>query len=117
MASEKYQSRDVERLLKKSKVCTLEEIKRALGTDSPITVFRKLRELAYQTSYSHSGKYYALKSTCQFDQEGLWTFRKAWFSVYGTLVDTAKLFVDQSSKGFANSELDQALHVETRLSL
>lgn len=117
MASEKYQSRDVERLLKKSKVCTLEEIKRALGTDSPITVFRKLRELAYQTSYSHSGKYYALKSTCQFDEEGLWTFRKAWFSIYGTLVETAKQFVDQSSKGFTNSELDQALHVETRLSL
>jgi hypothetical protein len=26
-------------------------------------------------------------------------------------------FVDQSSKGFTNSELDQALHVQTRLSL
>lgn len=117
MASEKYQSRDIERLLKKSKVCTLDEIKRALGTESPITVFRKLRELAYQTSYSHSGKYYALKSTCQFNEEGLWTFRKAWFSVYGTLVDTAKRFVNQSPKGFTNSELDQALHVETRLSL
>lgn len=117
MASEKYQSRDIERLLKNSKVCTLEEIKRTLGTESPITVFRKLRELAYQTSYSHSGKYYALKRTCHFDEDGLWTFRKAWFSVYGTLVDTAKQFVDQSAKGFTNSELDQSLHVETRLCL
>src|SRR5271165_6188359 len=117
MASEKYQSRKIEELLVASKVCTLDEIQRAIGTKARITVFRKLRELAYQTSYSHSGKYYALKNTCKFDEDGLWTFRKAWFSVYGTLVDTAKKFIDQSSKGFTNSELDQILHVETRLSL
>ena len=117
MASEKYQSRDIEILLTKTKVCTIEEIKRALGTDSRITVLRKLRELAYQTSYSHSGRYYTLRGTCQFNDEGLWTFRKAWFSIYGTLLDTSKKFVDQSSRGFTNSELDQALHVETRLSL
>ena len=117
MASEKYQSRNIEILLTKTKVCTIEEIKRALGTDSRITVVRKLRELKYQTSYSHSGRYYALRSTCQFNDEGLWAFRKAWFSIYGTLLDTAKKFVDQSSRGFTNSELDQTLHVETRLSL
>lgn len=117
MASEKYQSRKIEKFLKKSKVGTFEELQRTLGTDSRRTVFRKLSELAYQTSYSHSGAYYALRSTCHFNDEGLWTFRKAWFSVYGTLIDTAKNFIDQSSKGFTNSELDQALHVETRLSL
>ena len=97
MALEKFQSRDIHGLLKKSKVCTLEEIKKALGTESPITVFRKLRELAYQTSYSHSGKYYTLKSTCEFDGDGLWVFRKAWFSVYGTLIDTAKQFGNHSA--------------------
>lgn len=117
MALEKYQSREIDKFLKKSKVSTFEEIQRALGTDSRRTVFRKLSELAYQTSYSHSGAYYALRSTCQFNDEGLWTFRKACFSVYGTLIDTVKKFIDQSSKGFTNSELDHALHVETRLSL
>lgn len=117
MASEKYHSREIEKFLRESKVSTFEEIQRALGTDSRRTVFRKLSELAYQTSYSHSGGYYALRSTCQFNDEGLWTFRKAWFSIYGTLIDTAKKFIDQSSKGFTNSELDQTLHVETRLSL
>lgn len=117
MASEKYQSKKIETFLKISKVSTFEEIQRALGTDSRRTVFRKLSELAYQTSYSHSGAYYALRSACQFNDEGLWTFRKAWFSMYGTLIDTARMFIEQSSKGFTNFELDQALHVETRLSL
>lgn len=117
MASEKYQSREIEKLLRKFKVCTLEEINSALGTSSRRTAFRKLSELKYQTSYSHSGKYYVLKSNCRFDDEGLWTFRKAWFSIYETLLNTAKKFVDHSSLGFTNSELDQALHVETRLSL
>ncbi len=41
MASKKYDSQKIEKLLQKSKVCALEEIKRALGTDSRRTVFRK----------------------------------------------------------------------------
>lgn len=117
MASEKYKSQEIEKLLKKAKVCTIEEIKCVLGTNSRITVLRKLSELAYQTSYSHSGKYYSLKRECQFSDEGLWTFRKAWFSIYGTLLDTSKQFINQSPKGFTNFELDRELHVETRLSL
>jgi hypothetical protein len=29
-----------------------------LGTEADITVFRKLKELSYHTSYSHRGRFY-----------------------------------------------------------
>ena len=35
------------------KVATLPELKQALGTEVGMTVFRKLRELGYHSSYSH----------------------------------------------------------------
>ena len=59
--------------------------KTALGTGS-ISVFRKLRELAYSSSYSHRGKYYTLDEIARFDAMGLWSFRSVWFSRHGTLL-------------------------------
>ena len=59
----KTTSFSVERLLslfKKQKVATMSELKKALGSDCSMTVFRKLRELGYITSCSHSGKFYSL---------------------------------------------------------
>ena len=53
-----YQSEDLDRLLMKHKIATLDDLKAVLGTDVDSTVFRKLNELAYRTSYSHRGSYY-----------------------------------------------------------
>src|SRR3954452_483412 len=43
------------KLLLHDKIATLPDLKRALGTDVDLTVFRKLKELDYVTSYSHGG--------------------------------------------------------------
>jgi hypothetical protein len=82
-----------------------------------MTVFRKLAELTYLTSYSHRGKYYTLRSSCEFDPSGLWSHRGIWFSSDGTLLDTSKRFVERASAGYSANELDNALHVQTRQSL
>ena len=82
-----------------------------------MTVFRKLAQLTYLTSYSHRGKYYALQSSCQFDAGGLWSHRGIWFSTYGTLLDTCKQFVERAPAGYSANELDSALHVQTRQTL
>ncbi len=80
-------------------------------------MFRKLAELTYLTSYSHRGKYYTLRSSCEFDPSGLWSHRGIWFSSDGTLLDTSKRFVEQAPAGYSANELDNALHVQTRQSL
>lgn len=107
----------IKNLLQRDTVCTFEELMSALGTRSRMTTFRKLAELAYQTSYSHRGKYYALKAFCKFDESGLWTHRRAWFSIYGTLLETGRNFIDRSDGGYSNTELDGLLHVETKQAL
>ena len=112
-----FSATQIERLLEQQTVCTFAQLADALGTRSRMTVFRKLSEVAYLTSYSHRGKYYALKSSCQFDAAGLWSHRGIWFSAYGTLLETCRQFVERAPAGYSASELDSALHVQTRQTL
>lgn len=117
MKSPVYDAATLKQLLETEQVCTLDELMEALGTRVRMTVFRKLSELPYLTSYSHRGKYYTLRTLCRFDDSGLWSHREAWFSRYGTLQETCKQFVDGSEAGFTVAELDQALHVDTKQAL
>jgi hypothetical protein len=100
--------------LRRHQIATLPELKQALGTTVDVTVFRKLKELSYRTSYSHRGRYYTLDEMAEFDNQGLWSFRSVWFSRYSTLLATVEAFVHRSSQGYFADELQQALHVEVK---
>jgi hypothetical protein len=90
------------------------EMKAALGTQVDVTVFRKLAALDYLTSYSHRGGYYTLQSIPRFDSHGLWCGRGAWFSRHGTLLDTAKAWVEEAPAGYFAGELEALLHVPVK---
>ena len=79
-----------------------------------MTIFRKLEELNYLSSYSHHGKYYTLRSIAHFNSDGLWSCQDVRFSKFGNLLDTAEALVDQSSAGFTASELKSIVHVKTK---
>jgi hypothetical protein len=100
----RYHSRTLKHALERETVCTLEQLADALGTHARMTLFRKLGELPYITSYSHRGKYYALKSSCRFDAGGLWSHRGVWFSRYGSLLETVKHFVEPAPAGYSAAE-------------
>ena len=102
------------RLLLDQEVATMPELKEALGTDVDMTVFRKLRELAYHSSYSHRGKYYTLDEIARFDALGLWSFRSVFFSKHGTLLRTCEILVNESDGGYATDELENVLHVSVK---
>jgi hypothetical protein len=102
------------RLLRKSKIATLPQLLHTLGSDVPLTVFRKLKELNYRTSYSHRGRFYTLDRIARFDQQGLWSHDSVWFSRYGTLLDTAEAFVNNSPSGYFVAELNDVLHVSVQ---
>ena len=114
MRTESFHADDLAKVLRRSKIATMPELKRALGTEVDVTVFRKLKQLAYRTSYSHRGSYYALDETARFDHNGLWSFQSVWFSRQGTLLDTAQAWVENSSAGYFAEELDHLLHVGTK---
>jgi hypothetical protein len=108
---------DAERLrqlLLKQKVATMPELKEVLGTEVDVTVFRKLRQLGYYSSFSHSGKYYTLGEIAQFDELGLWCCESVWFSRHGTLKKTCEVLVGGSEAGYAADELERLLHVGVR---
>lgn len=101
-------------LFQRLRAATMPEMKAALGTKVDVTVFRKLAALDYQTSYSHRGAFYTLRSTPRFDAQGLWCCRGAWFSRQGTLLETATAFVEAAPAGYLVDELEGVLHVPVK---
>jgi hypothetical protein len=98
-------------------VATIVQLKQALGTDVDMTVFRKLKQIDYLSSYSHRGKFYTLADIPRFDQHGLWSIRDVRFSRFGTLLDTAESVVQNSEQGYFAEELRQLLHLEVKEAL
>lgn len=98
--------------LRRHKIADLAELKQVLGTDTPLTVFRKLKQLDYRASYTHRGRFYTLAEIARFDDHGLWSHEAVWFSRYGTLLVTVEAFVNRSSNGYYAAELAEELHAE-----
>src|SRR5437879_2713147 len=99
------------------KVATQPELKQVLGTEVGMTVFRKLRELGYHSSYSHRGQYYTLNEIARFDEQGLWSHHGIWFSRHGSLLNSAESFVQISEAGYFSHELENLLHVSVKEAL
>jgi DNA-binding transcriptional regulator YhcF (GntR family) len=100
--------------LLRHKIASLPELKKALGTSTDLTIFRKLKSLDYLSSYTHRGRFYTLRQIARFDEAGLWSHDAVWFSRHGTLVATLEVFVNQSLRGWFADELADALHVEVQ---
>jgi hypothetical protein len=109
-----FDSSTLRQHLRRHKIADLPELKRALGTDTPVTVFRKLKELGYLVSYTHRGRFYTLTDIAHFDDQGLWSHEAVWFSRYGTLLSTVEAFVLASSNGYYADELADILHAEVQ---
>jgi|TARA_B100001971_G_C18107390_1_gene492276 hypothetical protein len=114
MAHVRFHKDVVRSLFQKQEIASLDELKEALQTPSTMTVFRRLKALGYHSSYSHRGRYYTLSDIPNFDALGLWSCQSVWFSQYGTLLDTARAFVEQAEPGFTAGELQSLLQVETK---
>ena len=99
-------------LLQKEKIATLVKLKKTLGTDSSVTVFRKLKELNYLSSCSHSGKYYSLKRITRFNNQGLCFLKEILFSNHGTLVNTIKVLIEESKQGYSSIEIEKILNLK-----
>lgn len=117
MRTDQYDSEALFEHLNRHFVATLDELKSVLGTEVDRTVFRKLKQLGYYSSYSHRGKYYVLKELVHFDEQGLWSRSDIWFSRHETLIKTAEAFVNKSEAGFFVQELNDILHVSTKETL
>jgi len=117
MKKTRYTIQALEEFLEQHRIATFEQLKTALGNPARCTIFRKLAELEYLSSYSHRGKYYTLRSIARFSALGLWSYRSVWFSRFGNLLDTAEALVESSEAGYTAAELKDVLHVKTKHAL
>ena len=114
MRTPQFPTEALAELIREQKIATMGQLADTLGTDVKRTVFRKLKELRYRTSYSHRGSYYTLDEVADFDESGLWSYKSVWFSTHGTLLATVEAMVDAGEYGHFLDELDNALHVATK---
>jgi hypothetical protein len=98
-------------------VADLAVLRRTLKTESRMTVFRRLRDLGYVSSYTHAGRYYTLAEIPRFDEYGLWFCQGVGFSEAGTLKATVVKLVDEADAGQTPAELEQLLRVRVRNTL
>jgi hypothetical protein len=87
------------------------DIARAMAPRALRSLFRDLVELGYLSSYSHTGRYYTLRSIPQFDADGLWRYEGVGFSRDGTLKATVLRLVRGSDAGRTQRELQLRLGV------
>lgn len=114
MRPEKYHIDGLLEAFKNHLVLSRDSIASLLGTSSKMTVFRKLKPLDYCSSYSHGGRFYALRSMIPFDEHGLWFQGAIRFSRAGTLMRTIPSLVEQSSEGYFAVELRKLLQVKVQ---
>jgi hypothetical protein len=82
-----------------------------------MSVFRRLRELDYLSSFSHVGRYYTLPGVANFDPQGLWFFEDVGFSRFGNLKETLIELVEQSIAGRTHEELEKQLRLRVHNTL
>ena len=95
-------------------VADIKMLYKTLGTQSRMSVFRRLKEVGYLSSYTHAGKYYTLKGTPQFDDHDLWFHRGIGFSRFITLRNTIIEMVKSSDDGMTQYELNNILRVNVK---
>lgn len=99
-------------LFKQQKTATISELKVALQTNVTMTIFRKLKQLDYLSSCSHSGKYYSLKRLVKFNDNGYCFVNSILFSIHPTLKETIKVLIQNSHRGYTALEIEKRLKVK-----
>ncbi len=98
---------------RKRKVMTLQQIIQLTGRSVP-TVRRRLKDWGAISSYNQNGRFYTLPEIAEFDDDGLWHWRKASFSRYGTLKNTVVELVGRSKAGLDGREIGSLLGLDPR---
>jgi hypothetical protein len=98
-------------VFRRQPVALLDDLFAVLRTRSRMSVFRRLKEVGYLSSFTHTGRYYTLADTPRFDEKGLWFVDDVGFSRRGTLKDTVAVLVPDAPAGMTHGELEALLRV------
>lgn len=101
------------KLIFREKVITIGTLASLLNS-SIKTARRWLKRWKAYTSYNENGRYYTLPNIPEFDENGLWAYRKIHFSKYGNLKKTTINLVKRSKAGLDAAEMNDLLGISVR---
>lgn len=104
-------------LLASTDVVQFKDIQTALDHASRATAFRYLKQVPYQRSYNHNGRYYTRKDSVRYDRHGLFSCGDIHFSRDGSVSETLKRLVHESASGLTARELQTLLQVRVQVFL
>jgi hypothetical protein len=104
-------------LLASTDVVQFKHIQTALDHASRATAFRYLKQVHYQRSYNHNGRYYTHKDSARYDRHGLFSCGDIHFSRDGCVSETLKRLVHESVSGLTARELQTLLQVRVQVFL
>jgi hypothetical protein len=107
----------LKKLFRRFPVADLDTLCKTLKTSSRMSIFLRLREIGYFSSYTHTGCYYTLADIPQFDDYGLWIHQGIGFSQFGTLRATIVQLVNKSPTGNTHMELNNLLRIRVHNTL
>ena len=109
--------KSLRRVLRQQKVLEISGLQCAVKGRSRRSLFRDLAALGYQTSFTHTGRYYTLQEISDFDEQGLWFYGEIGFSRAGTLKETVAQQVEETPQGRTHQELSRLLRVRVHNTL
>jgi len=112
-----YSNKALKKLFHRFPVADLDTLFKTVKTSSRMSIFRRLREIGYFSSYTHTGRYYTLADIPQFDDYGLWIHQGIGFSQFGTLRATIVQLVNKSPTGHTHMELNNLLRIRVHNTL
>ena len=89
----------------------MDDLREVVGSSSRMTVFRRLSEIEYISSYTHARRYYTLYDIARFDSDGLWFYGDIGFSQKGSLKKAVTYLVHSGDAGRFHSDLERQLRI------
>lgn len=111
MLDKQAAAKAIRRLVQRVRVVDLDALFRVLQTQSRMSVFRRLRDIGYLSSYTHAGRYYTLEDIPVFDMHGLWFHQGIGFSRSATLKATLVGLIEGAEAGRTHGELEQIVRL------
>lgn len=103
--------------LRKMRVADMKAIQSYLKGRAIRSLFRDLKKIDCQSSFTHAGKYYTLRETPVFDSHGLWFHTDVGFVREGTLKEATLRLVRESDVGCTHEELENIFRVRVHNTL
>lgn len=107
----------LKKLFRRSSVADMETLFRTIETRSRMSIFRRLNDVGYYSSYTHTGRHYTLVGIPLFDEFGLWFYQGIGFSRFGTLKATIVKLVSGAPAGITHMELSNLLRIRVHNTL